>query len=143
MKLIIDTNIVFSALLNSSSPISNLIFNSTEKLELFSCLFMKYEIEKHWGKIYKISKVSNDELNKFKLLLYSKINFIDESTIPQNIWIDSEKVLENIDLDDTPFVALSKYTGFILWTGDKKLYNWIKKTDFVQVINTSELLFFQ
>ncbi len=47
MKIVLDTNIIFSALLNSNSNIGDLKFNSDKFFEFFSCNYMRYEFEKH------------------------------------------------------------------------------------------------
>ena len=43
-------------------------------------------------------------------------------------------------MDDTDFVALTKFLKATLWTGDKSLYEGLKRLDFKKMINTSELL---
>ncbi len=142
MKIVVDTNIVFSALLNSNSPISSLIFNLPKNFEIYSCLFLKYEIDKHWDKIIKISKENENTLQVYKNKLYSRINFIDEIVIPQSIWVESEIIVIKIDIDDIAFVALSSYLKASLWTGDKKLYLGLKKSNYIDVLNTAELFLY-
>lgn len=69
MKIIIDTNIIFSGLLNSNGKIGDLLFNSDNLFEFYSCSYMRYEIEKHWEKLKRISKLSDTELEeaRFKI----------------------------------------------------------------------------
>lgn len=50
MKIVVDTNIIFSTLLNSSSNIGDLLFNSDKHFEFYSCSYMRYEIQKTLGK---------------------------------------------------------------------------------------------
>ena len=69
----------------------------------------------------------------------TKITFINEEIIPQKIWEDSEKITEGIDLNDTDFVALTKYLKGKLWTGDLELRNGLKKKGFKNVLTTSEI----
>lgn len=54
MKIVVDTNIIFSAILNSNSNIGNLLFNSDKHFEFFSCSYMRYEIHKHWNRLKKL-----------------------------------------------------------------------------------------
>ena len=53
MKIVIDTNIIFSTLLNSNGTIGNIIFNSNKTFEFYSCSYMRFEIDKHWEKLKK------------------------------------------------------------------------------------------
>ena len=53
MKIVVDTNIVFSALLSTSSTISTILFNSDEHFQFFACSYMRHEIKKHWEKLKK------------------------------------------------------------------------------------------
>ena len=140
MKIIVDTNIVFSALLNTKSTIGDLLFNSDNFLEFYSCSYRRYEIEKHWNKLKRISKLSDIELEESKFRVLTKINFINEELIPKKIWMEAEIITKNIDIDDSDFIALTKYIKGYLWTGDKKLYNGLKKKDFNRVYKTSELI---
>src|SRR5437764_412892 len=61
-KIAVDTNIIFSTLLNSNGTIGDLIFNSDHVFEFYSCDYMRYEIRKHWSKLIKISKLSDEQL---------------------------------------------------------------------------------
>ena len=61
-KIIVDTNIIFSCLLNSQGTIGDMIFNSTDSLDFYSNQYMRFEIRKHWNKLKKISKLTDVEL---------------------------------------------------------------------------------
>ncbi|MBC7382889.1 MAG: hypothetical protein H7296_07815 [Bacteroidia bacterium] len=54
MKIIADTNIIFSCLLNSNGKIGDLLFNSDGIFVFYSCDYMRYEIEKHWDKLKRL-----------------------------------------------------------------------------------------
>lgn len=139
MKVVVDTNIIFSALLNSNGTIGDLLFNSDKRFEFYGCNHMRHEIQLHWQRLRKISKLSEEELLVSYTLVISKLKFINEEIIPTETWIASEKLTKNIDLDDTAFVALSKFMRATLWTGDKKLYDGLKKLKFKKLVNTAEL----
>jgi predicted nucleic acid-binding protein len=140
MKIVVDTNIIFSALVNSSSNIGDLLFNTDKHFEYYSCSYMRYEIQKHWERLKKISKLSEKQLEISYTQVLSKIKFINEEIIPVEIWLASEEITKGIDIDDTDFVALTKFLKATLWTGDKVLYNGLKKLGFKKLINTAELL---
>lgn len=140
MKIIIDTNIIFSALLNTKGAIGDVLFNSGEVFEFYSCSYMRHEIEKHWEKLKRISKLSNSELEESKFTIFAKINFINEELIPQKIWLSAEEISDDIDIDDSDFIALTKHLKGYLWTGDKELYNGLKLKHFKRVYNTTEII---
>lgn len=140
MKIIIDTNIIFSGLINSNGTIGDLILNSHNILEFYSCNYMRYEIEKHWEKLKRISKLSDSELDESRFNIFSRVNFIKEDLIPEKIWLSAEKLVSDIDIDDSDFIALTKYLKGYLWTGDKELYNGLKLKNFKWVYNSAELL---
>jgi len=102
-----------------------------------------FELSNHREKLKKLSKLSDARLTKSLYHISRKIRFIDEQIIPREIWVDSEKNVSEIDIDDVDFVSMTKYLNGILWTGDKRLHNGLKKSDFVQVMNTDELLDFR
>jgi predicted nucleic acid-binding protein len=140
MKVVVDTNIIFSTLLNSNSNIADLLFNSGEIFEFYTCTYMRYEIQKHWERLKKISKLSENQLQISYTQVLAKLKFINEEIIPEETWLTSEQITKGIDIDDTDFVALTTFLRATLWTGDKVLYRGLKKINFKKVINTAELL---
>lgn len=71
--------------------------------------------------------------------MISRLHFINEAIIPQPIWENAEKMVEDMDINDVDFVALSIYLKAGLWTGDKVLYNGLKTKSFRKVYNTHDL----
>lgn len=139
-KVIVDTNIIFSCLLNSEGTIGDLIFNSETVFNFYSNEYMLYEIRKHWERLKRISKLSDTELQTSYDKLLTKLTFINEQLIPAKVWQTSEALVIDVDIDDIDFIALTKYFKGILWTGDKSLYNGLKAKRFRPVYNTTELL---
>jgi len=140
MKIVVDTNIIFSTLLNSNSTIGDLLFNSDKNFEFYSCNYMRFEIKKHWERLKKISKLSEEQLQVSYTQVLTKIKFVNEEIIPVETWLASEDITNGIDIDDTDFVALTKFLKATLWTGDKVLYKSLKKIGFKKILNTTEIL---
>ena len=139
-KIIVDTNIIFSFLLNTRGSIGDLLFNEEGVFEFYSNEYMRYEIRKHWSKLRKISQLSDNELETSYAMLIARLTFINEELIPKNIWLQSEKIVTGIDPDDIDFIALAKYLNGPLWTGDKALYDGLKEKRFRTVYNTADML---
>lgn len=72
--------------------------------------------------------------------MLTKLTFINEELIPQSDWEKAETLVADIDLDDTDFVALTRYLKGILWTGDKPLYDGLKVKRFRTVYNTQDII---
>ena len=139
MKIIVDTNIVFSAILNSNSRIGKILLNSKEHFQFFTCNYLRTEIQRHRNKLLKLTKLTEDQLSELEDLITQHITFIDERLIPQDILIKTEIQLKAIDPNDTVFVALAKHLEGKLWTGDLQLYNGLKAKRFKDIILTSDL----
>lgn len=92
MKVVVDTNIIFSAVLNSKGNIGNILFNSGNTFQFFSCAFMLAEIKNHWEKIKLISGLEESVIEKSLSNVLKNINFISEDSIPSEIWISSEMI---------------------------------------------------
>jgi predicted nucleic acid-binding protein len=140
VKIIIDTNIIFSALLKSNTKFGQIIFNSDGIFEFYCPRYLRTEIRKHWERIKKISKLTDHQLEESFDSLLTKISFINEEIIPQKTWEDSEKITEDIDFDHTDFIALTKHLKAKLWTGDVELRNGLKNKGFKNVLTTTEIL---
>jgi predicted nucleic acid-binding protein len=100
---------------------------------------MRYEIENHWAKLKHTSKLSDIQLRESQDKIFGRIIFINEELISDKIWFSSEKIAKDIDMYDLDFIALTKHLKGYLWTGDKDLYNGLKKKNFNRVFNTTEL----
>ncbi len=139
MRIVVDTNIVFSAILNTNSKISKIILQPKSKLNLYSTGQLETEIAEQWGKLKKISTYSEIELRKTSTLIISKIKFISVQLIPGNLFNAAEKLTSDIDIDDTEFVALTEHIRGKLWIGDKELISGLKRKKWEKVISTAEL----
>jgi predicted nucleic acid-binding protein len=139
VKIIVDTNIVFSGILNSNSQIGKILINSSKHFEFYSCDFLKVEILKHRAKLLKFTKLNESQLNELESLVTSNIRFLNEGLIPKRDFMASLELLQGIDTKDTPFVALTSYLKGTLWTGDKVLLNGLKAMKFENTITTSDL----
>ena len=78
MKIVVDTNIVFSVLLNTDSKIGDLLLNSESIFEFRSVIYLKEEIDKHERKLMAISGLSKDQIEQSKVQVFSSIKFISE-----------------------------------------------------------------
>jgi predicted nucleic acid-binding protein len=139
INIIVDTNIIFSCLTGSNNKIENIIFKSGKLFNFYSCNYMRFEIDKHWGKLKKTSKLDDFDLNEAKYYLFKKIKFINEEIIPEKTWLKSEQLLSGIDLDDIDFLALTLHMNGYLWTRDKILSKGLKNKKFNKILMTQDV----
>ena len=139
MKIIVDTNIVFSALLNSHGRIGRLLLDSRQHVEFYSCKYLQTEVFRHLSKIQAHSKLQEDEVLELLNLIASRIFFVDENLLPKETLVQATKLVVDIDFDDMVFVALTNHLNGFLWTGDKVLIEGLKRKGYQSVITTLEL----
>lgn len=139
MRVVVDTNIIFSAILNTNSKIAKIILQPKSKLNLYSTSQLENELVEHWNKLKKIAVYSETDLHKASALITSKIKFISVELIPGNLFLKAEKLTSDIDIDDTEFVALTEHIRGKLWTGDKQLIKGLKNKNWDKIVATEEL----
>ena len=132
MKLVIDTNRLMAALLKSS--VSREIILS-EKIEFYSPEYMIKEIEKHRKYLMNKSKLNKEDFNFLLFTLLEKITLVPFEEFKHK-YMDAVKIMINIDINDSAFIALGlamKADG--IWTKDKGYY----KQKVLTVYSTKEL----
>ncbi len=139
MKFVIDSNIVFSAILNPESPIGQIILNGSKYFNFISIDQLKNEIDKHEDKILKISGLSKLDYNRIYGLIKSKIKFVNQLLLNSDNYQKADKLTNDIDPDDLLFIGLSFQFRCKLWSGDKQLINGLQEKGFKQIITTDEL----
>lgn len=127
-NLIIDSNIVFSALRGKNSRTRSKLLTSEDKF--FAPNFLIGEIFRHKERIIKNSKASEKETYEFLFKIINKINFINEENISTGNFIEAYRLCKGIDEKDTPFVALSLELDHKIWTRDDKLKSGLSKKGF-------------
>ena len=117
--IIVDTNILLSALLSRQSRFAEIILETDRKF--YICEYVIVELFKHKEKIASSSRMAeNDLLLMYYTLLKKVIVSKEEMISPANRRIAIE-FCQSVDAADTPHVALTLELGGLLWTGDKKL----------------------
>ena len=139
MNLVVDTNIVFSTLLNPYSAIGEILMNLQDEFTFFAPDLMKGELKKYSSKIALYTKLNQEDLSNIETAVLTTINFVSEESISDQSWKQAFALTKDIDEDDTPFVALAIERSAKLWTGDKILSKGLTKKGIDITITTSEL----
>ena len=128
-SVIVDTNILFAALVSSRSRLREILFTANELS--FSCpRFLFVELFKHKERILAATELSEDELLDALNVLLSRVHFVEEATIPLGTWLEARRLCHDIDEKDTPFVALTLHLNARLWTDDAELKSGLRGKDF-------------
>jgi len=139
MKIIVDTNIVFSAILNSQGKIGQLIINGSNFFTFYTVGLLKDEIGEHKDKILKISGFTNEQFIKSYETITKRITFVDEILISDKELIKALELVTDIDENDALFIALTNHINGKLWSGDKKLISGLQRKRYLKTITTDEL----
>jgi predicted nucleic acid-binding protein len=127
VKLIVDTNIVFSTLLNPYSAVGEILMNVQDDLTFFAPELLKEELARYHLKIATYTRLGEKDLADIEQLILSKMTFVPEASINERSWAQAFTLTKDIDEDDTPFIALAIELNAKLWTGDKVLLNGLLK----------------
>jgi predicted nucleic acid-binding protein len=127
--VVIDTNILFSALLVPSSKFAATILNETE------CIFVVgetviTELFEHKERIVKISKLSSEDIITAYHALLRHLTIYKETLISAANWQQAIHLCQDVDADDTAHVALTLETQGQLWTSDRRLKNGLQAKGF-------------
>ncbi|MDB5088313.1 MAG: putative nucleotide-binding protein [Mucilaginibacter sp.] len=139
MNLIVDTNIVFSTLLNPHSAIGEILMNIQDEFTFFAPELLKEELKRYGPKIATYTKLDSKTLSDIEKLVLSTINFVSEESISKQSWVQAFALTKDIDEDDTPFIALGIELNAKLWTGDKILSKGLAKKGADIIVTTADL----
>ncbi|MGB3588926.1 MAG: PIN domain-containing protein [Tunicatimonas sp.] len=140
MKIVVDTNVVFSGMLNTDSRIANSILRPKTTFTYYSTDQLRAEIDNHSVKLMSLAGYTEHEFRRVLELFVRKIRFVDRQIIPDHFYTDALALTEDIDIDDTEFVALAMYLDGRLWSGDKTLKKGLIKKGWNRFISVDELI---
>lgn len=138
-KIVIDTNIAFSTLLNVDSRIGQILLTGHRYYDFYAPEYLKNEILEHKDKIKNIAKLSDDAFIELYELILHHISILNHTVIPKDLYQKAEVLCKDIDMDDTIFVAVTDFTRGKLWTGDLTLQNGLIKKGYKRLIKTEDL----
>lgn len=130
MKLVIDANVLVSAVIRTEGKTCGLLLLRT--LELHAPQFLLDEFEEHRQEILEKFRLTDMEFGIALGRLSSILNFVPISDFKES---NLRAVEFAPDIDDIPYLALALHLNCPLWSNDKRL----KKQARVQILSTHEL----
>lgn len=133
MRLIVNTNRIIAALIKDSY--SRKIIMS-RKFELITIGFANSEVLKYKKEILKKAALSDKEFDTLLSIFFTKIYVVDDSVIRSKKG-QAKKIMDKIDPDDSPFVALAlAIENDGIWSDDKHF----KEQAAIKIWNTKDLV---
>jgi len=127
-SVVVDTNLIFAALIPKASQIREILFESN--MIFYSPNILISEIYKHKEKLLKYSKLTDSEFYLYFNGIIERIKFIPTDFISLESRQKAYELCHDVDIKDTPFVALSIELSIPFWTGDKKLKDGLMQKGF-------------
>ena len=131
MRLIVDANILFSALIKDSSTAKILV---DDKFKLYAPEFLFEEFAKYEDYILKKTNRTKENFEAFYNFLKQKILIIPKKEIDP--YVNKAKEISP-DPKDTVYLALSLAIDTVFWSNDKDLK---EKQDLVKILTTEEII---
>ena len=129
MDLVIDANVLFSALIKDSFAY-NLLFSDT--FHIFTPEYIFTELEKHKDEILEKTERTTEEFFRLVEILKRRIVIVPlEELVP---YVEEAEKLTP-DPDDMAYFALALKLNCAIWSNDKKL----KDQNKIKIYNTHEL----
>lgn len=136
--VVVDTNILFSALLSPSTRFAETILTTDEYIFMI-CESVVVELFEHKERIAQISRLPADELVTTYHDLLRHVTLYKETWITSANWRKAFQLCQDVDEDDTPQVALTLELSGLLWTGDRKLKSGLQDKGFTQFFEPSTI----
>ena len=136
MILVVDSNIVFAALLKKSTTRKLLL---DPPCLLYAPRILLQEIKKYEEQIQERTGLSKKDLETLLGLVLENITFVDKEKYKESMK-EAEELMADIDLGDVPFVALAlEIRADAIWTENVRHFG---KQQRIKVCKTKDVLDF-
>jgi len=131
LKLVIDANIIFAALIKGGLTAELIISN---ELQLFAPEFLLEEFSKYQNQILEKTHRSKENFGNFVRILKEYITFIPQKNITP--FLEKANAFSP-DPKDSVYLALALALKSAVWLNDKKLK---KEQNHIKVLSTEDLI---
>jgi predicted nucleic acid-binding protein len=135
MKIVVDTNIIFSALLKEDNRYARTLIKNEDAHDFYAVYFTIVELFKHKERIKQFSKLSEEDILEALYELLKHIHIINDDLISIASWKTAMQLTHDVDIKDVPNVALTIELGAQLWTNDNELKKRLQAKGFSAFIN--------
>jgi len=133
MRLAVDTNRIIAALVKDSASRKILL---SDKFDFLTIEITKQEIEEHRQELLDKTRLTDEQLNLALSLLFSRI-FVVSDIVVESKMDQAKEIMDALDPDDTPFVALAlAVENDGIWSDDKHF----RQQNRIRIWETKDLL---
>ncbi len=132
MKIVVDTNVIFSALIAGGKTRDLILL---EDLDLMIPEFFYNELKNNKKEIITKTGLTKSEFSTLLNILFEDIDVIPKDEFEDEI-PHAKDMMEDVDPDDVPFVALALKKDTGIWSDDGHF----QQQKVVSVFQTPELL---
>ncbi|MFP4632779.1 MAG: PIN domain-containing protein [Halobacteriota archaeon] len=132
MKLVCDTNVVFSALIAGGKTRELIISNETH---LYVPEYFFLELDDHRSEIARKSQIPEERIELLYTVLFKDIEVVPREEFEDRL-PEASDAIGDTDPDDVPFLALALHLDAGVWTDDTDF----EQQDEVDVWKTHDLV---
>ena len=133
MKIILDVNVILSALIRDSTT-RKIILNS--QFEFYFPEPSLHKIRKYKSYILEKSGLSEEKYDKILAILFKYIKLVPTEEIEKN-WHEAKKIMEHIDSEDVVFIAVAlSISDSVIWSDDRHF----EKQDKVKLFKIKDMV---
>lgn len=132
MLIVVDFNVVFSALIGKGKSLE--VFEANKIFDIFEFIAPEYifsEFDRKFGKLLSQTKLTREELTEAFSFIKRNIKII-----PSSEFLDKLPEAMELNLKDSPYLALALKLNCPILSGDKGL----KEQTKVRILSPSEVL---
>jgi len=135
MRVVVDSNIIFSALISGKEVYLDLF----KQNDVYIPDIVFSELNRYELRLIQKTKLRQSKFKNFIRMLFEEVIVIPKFAISEENWQKAYKICKDIDEKDTPFVALSLELQIPLWTNDKKLLSGVRLKGFDNIVISEQL----
>lgn len=132
MKLVVDTNVIFSALMSGGKTREIIL---RENIDFYVPEYFFTEVMNNSEIIKKKTDLSGKDLSSLFNLLLEEIEIIPKAEFDRKL-SEANSIIEEKDPDDAPFLALALKLNADIWSDDKDF----QEQEKVKVWTTGDLV---
>lgn len=132
MEIVVDTNILISSLLKDGLT-RRILFLAP--FDMYTISYARSEIEANQAELLRKSKLDDSSFAYIMDIIFSKIK-LASSDIIEPYRHRSMDVMREIDIDDSPFLALAMALECPIWSNDSHF----KKQNIIKAFTTADII---